>query len=189
MATLDSLAAENTELLTDEQVRTVIADCAAYFNPERNPYRTWFDPLDQVLSDGLGVSYYDGSACHLDLVQWATNPVWGRLKDRDAKKLLLEESLPHLQNQLRFGAVHFVVLNGRQVLTHVAELGLASLELVDELHSGSISCSLYLGQANGVQFAGWSTNLQSSWGVSLDFRQQLSRWLAESVIRAGGSPP
>ena len=91
LATLKSLAAESAELLTDEQICTVIGDCAAYFDPGRNPYRTWFDPLDQVLRDGLGVSYYDGSACHLDLVQWATNPVWGRLDDRNAKKLLLEE--------------------------------------------------------------------------------------------------
>jgi hypothetical protein len=187
LSTLDSLVAESTELLTDAQVRTVIADCAAYFNPERNPYRRWFDPLDNVLSNGLGVSYYDGSACHLDLVQWATNPVWGRLQNRDAKRLLLDETLPHLRNQLRFGSVRLVILNGRQVLTQVEENALTSLKRVGELYSGSISCSLYLGDANGLRFAGWSTNLQSSWGVTPDFRKQLSGWLAKSVSSLGVS--
>ena len=32
--------------------------------------------------NGIGVSYYRGTACHLTLVQWATNPTWGSYPSR-----------------------------------------------------------------------------------------------------------
>lgn len=73
LATLESLGAASLEVLSDELAATVVADCAMYFR--RQPYRRWFDPLDLLLRDGVGARYYDGTACHLDLVQWATDPV------------------------------------------------------------------------------------------------------------------
>jgi transposase-like protein len=63
----------------DDIVERVVAGCDGYF--QRNPYWRWFLPLEQVLQ-GVGVSYTDGSACHLDLIQWATDPVWGKLPTR-----------------------------------------------------------------------------------------------------------
>ena len=54
-------------------IEQVLQDCDTYF--QRKPYHWWFDQLEMVLQ-GCGTSYYDGSACHLDLVQWATNPTW-----------------------------------------------------------------------------------------------------------------
>jgi hypothetical protein len=185
LATLESLGAESTLSLTEEQVRTVVEECASYFGPDRNPYHRWFDTLDQVLRTGLGVSYYDGSACHLDLVQWATDPVWGKLPDRRIKQALLREGLPHLRNQLKFGKIRLVVLNGREVLDQVAAVGLARLESFGTLRVGSLSCSLYSGEGAGVKFIGWSTNLQSSFGVTLEFRSQLERWLATAETQEG----
>src|SRR5438876_10516253 len=63
LATLQSLAAQRVDRLTDAQVATVAEDCATYF--QRRPYRRWFDPLDELLRAGVAASYYDGSACHL----------------------------------------------------------------------------------------------------------------------------
>jgi hypothetical protein len=185
LATLESLGAQSTSRLTEEQIRAVIKECASYFHPNRNPYRLWFDPLDQILRAGLGVSYYDGSACHLDLVQWATDPVWGNLSDGGVKQALLKEGLPHLRNQLKFGKIRLVVLNGREVLDQVAAVGLARLESSGTLRVGALSCSLYSGKGEGVRFIGWSTNLQSSFGVTLEFRSQLGRWLAATKIPKG----
>ena len=181
LATLASLGAEGALRLTREQITTVINDCAAYFR--RNPYRQWFDPLDKILQAALGVSYYDGTACHLDLVQWATDPVWGELDNR-SRQLLLRESLPHLQNQLRLGNIRLVVLNGRQVLDYVLSVGLARLNLTDTLRVGNFSSSLYFGEADGVRFMGWSANLQSSYGVSLEFKSQLVEWLANTQMHS-----
>jgi hypothetical protein len=113
LSTLESVGAESTAVLTEDQIQTVVTKCAAYFSGK--PYRRWFDVLDQVLLDGLGVSYYDANVCHLDLVQWATAPAWGHLPG-EVRQILLEEGLPHLRNQLQFGSVRLVILNGREVL-------------------------------------------------------------------------
>ena len=182
LSTLASLGAENTAALADDQVQTIVAECAAYFSG--NPYRRWFDPFDQVLRDGVGASYYDGSACHLDLVQWATAPKWGDLLP-GIRRSLLEESLPYLQDQLRFGNLRLVILNGREVLDQVRNIGLAKLETCGKLTVNErLSCSLYSGLGEDVKFLGWSTNLQSSRGVTREFKAGLVRWLSDAASRA-----
>lgn len=179
LSTLASLGAERTAALTQVQIKIVVEECAGYFS--RNPYRRWFDPLDRVLQDGLGASFYHGSACHLDLVQWATAPAWGKLSPA-MKETLLRESLPHLQNQLRFGKVRLVILNGRQVLNQITSAGLAKLKLSGTIQRNrGLRCSLYSGGSEGVRFLGWSTNLQSSFGVSRELKSCLARWLADSA--------
>ena len=120
LATLDALGAVDCSELTVEQVAAVVADCAAYF--QQRPYRRWFDPLDKLLRAGTDASYYDGSACHLDLVQWATDPTWSKLPG-DVQQALLDDGVPHLRAQLSRENVRLVVLNGRQVLTQAEALG------------------------------------------------------------------
>lgn len=177
LSTLEALGAKSAGALSDDQIRAVVAECAAYFYS--NPYRRWFDPLDQVLRDSLGASYYDGSACHLDLVQWATSPAWGKLAPT-VRQGLLDEGLPHLRDQLRLPNLRFVVINGRQVLRQVMRVGLAQLEARGTLHvNPRLPCSLYSGRSEGVTFLGWSTNLQSSHGVTREFKNRLARWLVD----------
>ena len=179
LATLDSLSAERLDELSDEQVGTVVQDCASYF--QRNPYRRWFDPLDAILRAGTDTSYYDASACHLDLVQWATDPVWSGITDRAVRDRLLEDGVPHLRAQLDRENVRIVVLNGRQVIDQVCRLGLADLEEAAVLPMSTTTCRLYLGQGSGVRWVGWSTNLQSSRGVSRAFKEELALWLADAI--------
>jgi hypothetical protein len=57
-----------------------------YFEPSK-PVYSWFRPLARVV-DGLGVSYTDRSAVHLNLVQQATDPAWSKLARRDIEQLL-----------------------------------------------------------------------------------------------------
>src|SRR3954453_2939366 len=75
LATLESLGASPGEELSAEQAHDVVIDCNLYF--ERNPYWRWFKPLGELLDSAVGASYRHGPACHLDLVQWAPDPVWG----------------------------------------------------------------------------------------------------------------
>lgn len=115
LATLHSLPAARLDELTDWQVVEVVADCAAYF--QRKPYRRWFDPLDQLLRTGLGASYYDGTACQLDLMQWATDPGWGQMSDERARRALIEDGVPHLAAQFAANPhIGVVLCNGRQVI-------------------------------------------------------------------------
>jgi hypothetical protein len=174
LSTLLSLNADSTASLRPDQVQAVIAECAAYFRPNRNPYRRWFDPLDEILRTALRASYYDHTACHLDLVQWATRPTWNRLS-KDARETLLTEGLPYLQALLRLGNLRTVLLNGRQVIDHVIAARLVRLRSSCEVHLDSgRACSLYVGETEAITFVGWSANLQSSWGISLSFRARLA---------------
>ncbi|MCI0689929.1 MAG: hypothetical protein L0Y54_22230 [Sporichthyaceae bacterium] len=178
LATLESLGADDLMMLSDAQVAEVVADCARYFGPGRNPYRRWFDPLDRLLAAGVGASFYDGSACHLDLVQWATDPVWGEIGDAAVRRALLADGLPHLRAQLQQENIRLVLLNGRTVLDQVRATGLATLTKTGTLPLAASTCSLYTGIGEGVRFLGWSTNLQSSRGVTGAFATELAAWLA-----------
>ena len=185
LATLRSLGAESLESLTDAQVLEVVEDCARYFDADRNPFRQWFNPLDMVLRASVGASYYTGSACHLDLVQWATDPTWRKLADR-TREQLLAEGLPHLRALLSFGKTGLVLLNGRQVLDHVESVELVTLSDCGTMPMSHTRCSLYVGERDGVRYVGWSTNLQSSHGVTNEFKSRLAAWVA-SVARQDGS--
>lgn len=185
LATLQSLGARSVDQLTHDQVAAVLRDCATYF--QRRPYRRWFDPLDELLQIGAAASYYDGSACHLDLVQWATDPTWGKIADSGLRQALLADGVPHLRTQLAQGNIRLVLLNGRQVINQVLVLGLADLEEVGRLPLGKGTCRLYKGTGRGLQWVGWSTNLQSSWGVSGEFKHELGAWLAGVCVGSPGS--
>lgn len=184
LSTLVSLGAESCASLTDQQARKVIDDCARYFDADRNPYGQWFNPLDRLIRSGTGASYYDGSACHLDLVQWATDPVWGGL-DETVKQELLVDGLPHLRALLNFGSTELVLLNGRAVLAQVGEVGLVDLTQCGTMPLGDRTCSLYLGESDGIRYVGWSTNLQSSFGVSNEFKERLAEWIADAISADG----
>ena len=70
LETLLSIGANTLAKVDSHALARVFEGCNWYF--ERRPYRRWFDILERVLN-GIGVSYYRGTACHLTLVQWATN--------------------------------------------------------------------------------------------------------------------
>ena len=179
LATLASLGAKRLDRLTGEQVAAVVADCASYF--QRCPYRRWFDPLDQLLRAGTGTSYYDATACHLDLSQWATDPVWSGIADVRVQRQLLDDGVPHLRAQLARENVRVVLVNGRQALNQVIAAGLTEFVEVGQINDGGRRRRLYSASSAGVRWLGWSTNLQSSWGVSKAFKDQLGAWIASTI--------
>lgn len=85
LETLTSLDEKNLSSASPETVYRVFHGCNAYF--QRRPYRKWFDVLEKVLLT-LGASYYAGTACHLDLVQWATDPTWTDLRAEHKESLI-----------------------------------------------------------------------------------------------------
>jgi hypothetical protein len=178
LATTDSLGITAGQPLTEDQARRVVAESNDYF--ARNPYN-WFNPLEALLNTAASASYYDRSACHLDLVQWATDPVWGKLTDRGAAALLLEESRRHLETLLARSNVHLVLVNGATVVEQLQDIGLARLREVKKIAKGNTTCRLLVGEGHGINYVGWSTNLQTSFGVSNDFKQRLAGEVKELV--------
>src|SRR6266849_5010343 len=73
--TLRSLRLARWSDVSVPQLRLILDSCRAYFF--RNPYHTWFGRLDHLIS-GTRASFYDraATACHLDLVPYATSCKW-----------------------------------------------------------------------------------------------------------------
>jgi hypothetical protein len=178
LATLQSLRAESTSLLTKKQARTVVEACASYF--QHKPNGQWFNPLNEILRSALKVDYCDGSACHLDLVQWATARRWGCL-NKSIQQELLQEGLPHLSKQLKLENIKLVIMLGRQVITQVETIGLARIHCAGPIRLGNRTYERYAGERDGVRFLGWTVNIQSNYGVTSEFKSRLTRWLQEQA--------
>lgn len=181
LATLESLGCVSTIDLTDDQVATVLQDCENYF--DKNPYRQWFEPLDRVLTAGLGVSYFDGSACHLDLVQWATQTKWGDLS-QNVRDILLTDGKKHLINQLTAENIKYVIVCGRAVWDELSATQFVEYDEVKTIHFGAKNtpCKLRIGQGHNTTFLGWTSNIQSQHGAnSNEFLSELSEWLQEQT--------
>ena len=129
-------------LVGQRSVHQVLADCNGYF--QRKPLKRWFDQLERILKK-FGDSYYDGSACALDLVQWATDPVWSKLPAPRLRKQkqLLSVDAPFLKMQLEENTnIKLVLANGVCV---VDELRALSFPLTPSVQSswmaGTFGCS------------------------------------------------
>jgi hypothetical protein len=93
----------------------------SYFEPE-SPTHEWFNGLERVVQ-GLGGSYVERSAAHLDLVQEATDPTWSVLKSRHTEEAsaLLNADLPFLLWQIDAFSLEVVACNGRTVFDTLSQ--------------------------------------------------------------------
>jgi hypothetical protein len=109
---LKSLGARSRSQLTRAQCLKALDTMAHYFE-EGKPVYQWFRPLEHVLN-GLGVSYKNGEAVHLDLVQEATNPKWADLQKTRPKELdkLRRADLLFLRSQIERLAPRLILCNG-----------------------------------------------------------------------------
>lgn len=117
LETLLSLGERDLSSAAAGSILRVFQGCNNY--SQRRPFRKWFNVLEKILRP-LGASYYDGTACsnaacHLDLVQWATDPAWGELRDA-SKKRLLEGDFDFLGEQLSHENITVLLLNGASVV-------------------------------------------------------------------------
>lgn len=127
---------------------------------KRNPYRRWFDQLEPLLN-AVGASYYDGSACHLDLVQWATDPKWGALS-RSSRRMLLQQDIPFLAAQLEHENVRLLLLNGTAVIRNFRKAFCVDIEERTRLDDhGHTTTRILSGRLfDRILVVGWSTNIQ-----------------------------
>jgi hypothetical protein len=137
---------------------------------QRPNYYWWFKKLDRVLRN-VGASYFNDPggncklACHLDIVQDATAPVWGGLQ-RPVKERLIARDLPFLRLQLAQEPIHLVLLNGSGLVTAYGELLSSSPLLeVESLRFGRVRVFRGRGPAH-LTVIGWNINLQTTPGVS-----------------------
>lgn len=115
--TLASLGALDRAALSDDQCAGALATMRRYFAPGGCAYWSWFGHLERVLA-GMGLSYRDGTASHLDIIQEATYPGWSRLLTLSPGEAtaLWQADLPFLMRQIAGSHVRLVLANGRSVL-------------------------------------------------------------------------
>ena len=179
LATYESLGLKPSEDITFEQVVQIVSESDNYF--DKNAYE-WFDNLETFLDRGFDASYHDGSACHLDLSQWATDPVWGQLSN-DQQLNLRKEGVQHLRLQLAQKNITHVLVNGKQVWDEIKRSGLAEFEDKKTItfSKNETPCTLRIGYGEGTKFLGWTTNIPSSFGsTEKKFHDELCQWLREN---------
>lgn len=160
LSDLESLKLQSYEQMTEDKAHEVLNGCYNYFN--KRPLK-WFDIFEELLNI-KSFSYKNGSASHIDLVQWCTIPVWGMIPSVEQKKLL-ESDKNFFRWQLENNDMEIIILGGRQVLNQVEAIPEITLELIDTLFyfSGSrkIPFDLYkMENFKGKKLLGWSVNLQ-----------------------------
>ena len=151
---------------------------------ERHRYR-YFTALEPILNQ-CGVTYGGqyGSrrpelACSLDLVQWATNPLWNELPTKcspHAQRKLLDDGAVFFRKLLaECENIELLLGNGRTVCEQLERTFGVRFDKwkVDEL-----GVSLYSGCLLGRRFVGWSTFLSNS-RLNRSQRSELARMVGK----------
>lgn len=196
--TLHSLGISSWSDIEARHLRLVLESCRTYFHV--NPYNRWFRRLDQVIS-ATGASYYGAAstACHIDLIPYATKGKWAMLSARERRESLY---LAGDAFRLLLGATgaRIVVLNGQGVVDQF--ISVTGVELRRQhmpawsLPRGTGRCVrgyAYLGVADRMTgmaldrqllILGFNHNLQSSFGVTREVVAGIRGWVAGVVGRA-----
>lgn len=175
LQTLTSLGVRALDRADNEIIRLILKDCNNYF--QKNPYR-WFCQLEEYILRQIDVSYWNGSACHLDLVQWATKEKWGNLT-KTIQAELLRRNINFLKEQLCHNLnLEVLLLNGAEVLNNFQNNFVNSLEKMEKINleidnptpteqTASVSKGTYLKR---VKVIGWNKNIQSTRGMTARLR-------------------
>jgi hypothetical protein len=177
LASLVSLGISDPHDLDDDAVSRVIEESNAYFEGP-NWYRGWFGQLESLLvTSGLG-SYLDGTACHLDLVQWSTDPVQRKVPSTAWKRLVAADR-DFLGWQLRQKSLTTVLVNGMSCVDELRTVGVVQSWTEDRVpyatKSGPAELRLFQAEEHGVRFVGWNRPVAGP--LPADGRDKLRTWL------------
>lgn len=171
--------------ISDTFANSIILACLNYF--KGNPYH-WFNAIEETVNVVCNSSYFEDSACHLDLVQWATDPIWSTILEEDASdaRYLLENDLPFLHQQIRWIKVNNrnlkrFVLSGKTVIDCLTDVFNLALEGKTEVQGKNHQYSLYVGDFEGTPVYGTSMNIPDSHTSTLH-RKYLSAWIGEKEM-------
>ena len=196
--TLNSLGLSSWADADARHLKLILESCSEYFLG--NPYDAWFKKLDQVVQ-GAEASFYDPvrSACHLDLIPYATSCKWTELKTTQ-RSALLAVAADTLGLLLRDSPVQVLILNGQSVVDEFQEVAGISLnkELMPDwtlsrslgrdvsgyAYSGRVDAISGITLAHEVLVLGYNHNLQSSFGVTNGAIKAIREWISRTVNEA-----
>ena len=177
LADLKYLGAKETQELNDDQVLKVWQGCLDYFDGPY--YKFWFSKMQDTILSPINFSYIGRSAAHLDLIQWATDPLWQKMKEEDPIEAAehLAADLPFLVKQLEQSESDFIFLSGTPVIDSLTEVLDLKFEGKTAAEGKSSQNSLYVGSWKNAVVLGTSMNVPDS-HTSSAHRDFLSKWIA-----------
>ncbi len=193
--TLTSLGLSSWSDVDARHLRLILDSCRMYFSG--NPYHTWFKKLDQVVS-GAEASFYDpsGTACHLDLIPYATAHKWTELTPRQ-RSSLLAVAADTLGLLVRDSPVRILILNGRSVVEQFKDITGIPLEaqempawslprhpkgrVIGIAYKGVVETLSRIRLGRKITVLGYNHNIQSSFGVSGQVIQAIRDWISYAV--------
>lgn len=196
--TLRSLRISAWSDISAEHIQEIQHSCIKYFGI--NPYDAWFKPLDLLIS-GTRSSFYGArpTACHLDLIPYATSNKWSALTGQQRKKLI-ELSIEYLATTLAQSDIKYLVLNGRSVIEVFKEMSGVSFkehqqpswnlrrtntrDVLGYAYTGKIRSLSGISFKRDISVLGFNHNIQSSFGVTSDVKKSISKWIGEKIVEA-----
>ena len=197
--TLESLGLETWAEADARHLELILDTYRSYFFC--NPYNAWFKKLDFAIS-GANASYYDSpsTACHLDLIPFATIRRWTELSTQQ-RSSLVAVSGDTLGMILRDSQVRVLILNGSSVVKgfqSVAGVSLRAEEIpawsLGRRSSANVKGVAYTGVAatvSGIKLdrqlkvLGFNHNLQSSFGVTMEVITAIREWITRTTEATG----
>jgi hypothetical protein len=102
-----------------------------------------------------GASYWDGTACHLDIVQWATDPKWAALPQA-TRMALAERDFGFLAAQVGLPNLELILVNGSTAIKSLQALGVkfrvTRIEPIDKTKHANV----FTGVIGGTLVCGWN---------------------------------
>ena len=167
-----------------ENAAKIYRSCISYF--KRNPY-SWFQKIEETVNSAFGCSYYNDSAAHLDLVQWATNPVWSELEKKDitVAQHLIDNDKSYLILHLDWlkqnnRNLSYIFLSGGTVINNLSsEIVLENVGKTKALNKRKQN-ELFVGEYKEIQVFGSTMNVSDSRTSNLH-RAYLKNWLIDQI--------
>lgn len=180
-ASTTSLGARWRDELSDAQADQAIEVMRSYYADGKPVYGSYFRHLTNFLV-GIGASYRDRSATHLDLVQEPTDPVWTSLSSSESSSLL-KRDLPFLVWQLEtLPRLEAVVCAGKTVSEQ-----LRAQVSVDVEETGTMKRirwwlgTAHLGQRD-LPIGGWNYPLDRPTGLGTAGEIELGKMFARAFL-------
>ena len=174
----ESIGIRDSDVPSIDDALKVLASYNQYF--ETGNHYSWFNALQKWALDPLGVSYSEGSVAHLDLVQWATKPVWSGIKSKSVREQLVLSDSRFLSEQIRMSRPELVLFNGATVVKTMRQFGHFVVEQTGEI-PGSRGFTYFVGRCGDARAVGWSINIQSQPDKENSSKTALAKWLSAKV--------
>jgi hypothetical protein len=163
--------------LTSREIEEIWFGCLNYFD---GPYYKWFSKMQDTVLTPLGASYKERTAVHLDLIQWATDPLWEVMlkKDPETAKRHLDLDLPFLKKQIQDVSANLFFLTGMPVVENLSDcFNLKSIGKT-KVKGKAKQYELFVGSWQDSLVLGTSMNISDSW-TSNEHRRYLSNWISD----------